>query len=110
MHGRQKNGVNRVTSFTLKLSDQPVITVPADVAHQAGLEEGQIQIILGKRSLTLVPHAPATDYTAHWDAVAATLREQAAQFDLVQEDRRDETYWDIVAPLFEETERTIGSS
>jgi hypothetical protein len=34
--------------------------------------------------------------------MAAKLREQAAQFDLSMESRRDASYWEIVTPLFEE--------
>jgi antitoxin component of MazEF toxin-antitoxin module len=98
-----------MTTLTLQLSDKPVVTLPAELAHQAGLEEGEVQIVLGEHSLTVIPATPSTDYTIRWEAMAATLREQAAQFDFCLEDRRDASYWEIVAPLFEEVERTLGS-
>lgn len=42
--------------------------------------------------------------------MATTLREQAAQFNVTLEDRRDASYWEIVNPLFEEADRMIGSA
>jgi hypothetical protein len=51
----------------------------------------------------MTPITPPTDYTIRWEAMAATLRKQAAQFDLSLQDRRDASYWAIVTPLFEET-------
>jgi hypothetical protein len=52
---------------------------------------------------------PSTDYAILWEAMAATLREQAAQFDFSLEDRRDGSYWEIVNPLLEEVERLASS-
>ncbi len=98
-----------MTTLTLQLSDKPVVTLPAELAHQAGLEEGEVQVVLGERSLTVIPITPSTDYMIRWEAVAATLREQAAQFDLSLEDRRDASYWEIVTPLFEEVEHIVSS-
>lgn len=98
-----------MTTLTLQLSDQPLVTLPAELAQQAGLEEGQVQLILGDHSLTVVPATPPTDYAARWQTVATTLREQAAQFRVSVEDRRDASYWEIVNPLFEETDRIAGS-
>ena len=97
-----------MTTFPLLLSDKSAVVLPAELAHQAGLEEGDVQVILGEHSLTVVPSASATDYTTRWNAVAATLREQAVQFDLSLTDRRDASYWEIVNPLFEEAERMVS--
>jgi antitoxin component of MazEF toxin-antitoxin module len=98
-----------MTTLTLQLSDQPVVTLPAELAHQAGLEEGEVQVILGEHSLTVIPVTPSADYTTRWEAMAATLREQAAQFGFSLEDRRDASYWEIVTPLFQEAERIASS-
>jgi len=97
-----------MTTFPLLLSDKSTVVLPAELAHQAGLEEGDVQVILGEHSLTVIPSASATDYTIRWKAIAATLREQAAQFDLSLTDRRDASYWEIVNPLFEEAERMVS--
>ncbi len=98
-----------MTTLTLQLSDKSIATLPAELAHQAGLEEGKVQVILGEHGLTVIPVTPPTDYTIRWKAMSATLREQAAQFDFSLEDRRDASYWEIVNPLFEETECMVSS-
>jgi 3-polyprenyl-4-hydroxybenzoate decarboxylase len=98
-----------MATLTLQLSDESIVTLPAELARQAGLEEGDVQIVLGEHSLTVIAATASTDYTIRWEAMAATLREQAAQFDFSLEDHRDASYWEIVAPLFEEVERTLGS-
>ena len=97
-----------MTVLTLHLSDQPIITLPAELAHLAGLVEGQVQVISSQKRLTVLPVAVPTDYTVRWEAMAATLREQAAQFDLPLEDRRDAAYWETVAPLFEEAGHLVS--
>jgi len=98
-----------MTTLTLQLSDKAIATLPAELAHQAGLEEGKVQIILGEHSLTVMPIMSPTDYTIRWEAMAATLRKQAAQFSLSLEDRRDASYWKIVNPLFEEARCIVSS-
>lgn len=98
-----------MTVLTLRLSDQPVITLPTEVARLAGLEEGQVQVIFNQQSITVLPITAPTDYTVRWESMAAALREQAAQLDLVPADQRDASYWETVAPLFEEAERLVGS-
>jgi hypothetical protein len=60
---------------------------------------------LSDKSIATIPITLPTGYPVCWKAVAATLREQAAQFDFSLEDRRDASYWEIVTPLFEEAER-----
>jgi hypothetical protein len=95
--------------LTLRLSDQPVITLPTELARRAGLAEGQVQVIPNHRRVTILPIAAPADYTARWESLSVTLREQAAQFDLAPADGRDAAYWETVAPLFEEVERFIGA-
>lgn len=65
---------------------------------------------LTRRAPSPVSPASPADYAIRWEAMQATWREQAAQFDLYQEDRRDASYWEIVTPLFEEAERIVSSS
>jgi len=96
--------------YTLRLSDEPVVALPTDLARQAGLQEGIVQVTLGDHGLTVTPPPTETDYAARWKAMAMTLREQAAQFNVTLEDRRDASYWEIVNPLFEEADRMIGSA
>ena len=98
-----------MATLTLQLSGEPIITLPAELAQRVGLAAGQVRVIPGKQSLTVIPDRPSTDYVTRWEAMAATLREQAAPFDLSLEDGRDASYWEIVSPLFQETERAIGS-
>jgi hypothetical protein len=101
--------MSNMPTLTLELSDAPKVTIPAELAHQAGLEEGQVQVLLGEHSLTVIPLASSADYSSRWQAMAHLFREQAAQFGLSLEDRRDASYWEIVQPLFDEAERIIGS-
>jgi len=98
-----------MTTFILRLSDKSTVTLPVELARQAGLKEGKVQVILGERSLTVLPVTPAAGYAIRWEAMAATLRERATQFDFSPKDRRDASYWEIVNPLFEEAERIASS-
>lgn len=99
-----------MTVLTLRVSDQPVITLPAELARLAGLEEGQVQVIPNEHRVTVLPLSEPTDYAARWESLAAALRENAAQYDLAVADRRDAAYWETVAPLFAEAERAVGSA
>ncbi|PKO21853.1 MAG: hypothetical protein CVU38_12515 [Chloroflexi bacterium HGW-Chloroflexi-1] len=99
-----------MTVLTLRLSNQPVITLPAELARLAGLEEGQVQVISNQQRVTVVPVPVRADYAVQWESMAAILREQATQFDLTPADRRDASYWETVAPLFAEAERLVGSA
>lgn len=49
-------------TLTLRLSDEPIVTVPAELARQVGLEEGEVQVILGEQSLTVMPGTSPEDY------------------------------------------------
>lgn len=95
-------------TVTLQLSDKPVLTIPAELAQQAGLVEGEVQVVVGEHSIVVLPATSSPSYTTLWESLSTTMREQAAQYQLTSEDRRDAEYWEIVAPLFEETERTTG--
>ena len=99
-----------MTVLTLRLSDQPVITLPAELARLAGLEEGQVQVIPNQQRVTVLPMPVPDDYAVQWESMAAILREQAAQLDLTPADHRDASYWATVAPLFAEAERLVGSA
>lgn len=96
-----------MTTLTLQLSDESVVTLPAELAQQAGLTTGEVQIILGNQSIIVAPAFPATDFSTLWDILETSLREQARQFSFSQENHRDAMYWEIVTPLFTEAERTI---
>lgn len=99
-----------MTVLTLRLSDQPVITLPAELARLAGLEEGQVQVIPHQQQVTVIPITASTDYTVRWKVMQAALREQAVQLDLIPADRRDASYWQTVAPLFAEADQLVGSA
>ena len=46
--------------LSLQFSGESSITLPAELARQAGLEEGEVHVILGEHSLTVVsPASPA---------------------------------------------------
>lgn len=98
-----------MTVYTLSFSDDPIVILPADLAQLAGLQEGAIQITPGEHSLTVASATRPTNYAARWEAMRATLREQAAPSGLDLEDRRDEAYWAIVEPLLEDAERWTSS-
>jgi antitoxin component of MazEF toxin-antitoxin module len=97
-----------MATFPLQLSNQASVVLPTELARQAGLEAGEVQVILGAHRLIMLPATPSIPYAKRWEAMSAALREQAVRFDL-SEDRRDADYWNVVAPLFEETERALGS-
>lgn len=99
-----------MTVLTLRLSDQPVITLPAELARLAGLEEGQVRAVPDEHRVTVMPMLVTADYSARWDSLAAVLREQVVQFAPDLTDRRDASYWELVASLFAESERSIGSA
>jgi hypothetical protein len=93
-----------MTTLTLHLPNQPLITLPAELASVLGLREGAVQVIPGQNSLTFLPVIQPADYTARWATISATLHEQTQQLDLAAEDHRDAEYWAIVAPLLEEAQ------
>ncbi len=95
-------------TLTLVLSDDQTIRMPAHLAEQAGLPPGEVRVVLGEHSITLVPAETTSEYAKQWPAVATLLREQAASLGLPPEDGRDQSYWDVVKPLLADTERIVG--
>ena len=99
-----------MTVLTLQLSDNPVITLPSQLARQVGLKAGQVQIIFGKQSLIVTPVAASASKTTDWDAYTTALQELVTPYTFPTEDQRDESYWEIVEPMFEETAHLVSSS
>ena len=56
---------------------------------------------------TLVSRLSDPTIFQKWQSIAAILHEQATQLGLTTEDRRDAAYWEIVEPLFVETDRMM---
>lgn len=56
---------------------------------------------------TLVSRLSDPTIFLRWQAIAAIWHEQATQLGLTTEDRRDAAYWEIVEPLFAETDRMV---
>ena len=98
-----------MTAYTLRFSNEPVVTLPMDLARLAGLREGDVQIVPGNHSVTVTPVVSETDYALRWQVMETSLREQAAHYGLEIEDHRDEEYWAIVGPLLQEAEHWISS-
>lgn len=97
-----------MTAYDMRFSDDPVLVVPAALARVAGLQEGAVQVIPGEHRLTVAAIPAGVDYSAHWQAMALSLREQAAAYGLESEDSRDEEYWAIVGALHEDAERWLS--
>ena len=83
--------------LTVQVSDESIVTLPADLAQQAGLEAGDsVEVVLTEQGLTL---APARDYGRIWQVLERHLRYQAQELGLVRPDRRDDAYWQVVEPM-----------
>ena len=94
-----------MTTLTLQLSDKPVVTLPAELAHQAGLEEGaSVAAMVTAEGVTITP---AHDYAETWRVLENRLRYQATALGLTGPDRRDEAYWQIIEPMLQDLERDI---
>jgi len=93
-----------MTAYTLRFSNEPVVTLPMDLARLAGLREGDVQIVPGNHSVTVTLVETETDYALRWQVMETALHEQAAHYGLEMEDYRDEEYWAIVGPLSTKTE------
>ena len=98
-------------TLTLRLSSEPVITLPTDLAQRAGLAEGtDLQAIVMDREIDLRPTEPAAgDYTVAWSIRRAQLHEHATVLGLYGPDQRDEEYWQIITPLTEELDHELYS-
>lgn len=99
-----------MAAYTLTLSNDPVVILPAELARMAGLQEGAVQVIPGEQSLTVAAAPAAGEYAGRWQIMASALREQAEAYGIESEDRRDEAYWAIVNPLLDDAERWISSA
>ena len=102
-------GADQMSTFTLQLSNEPIITLPADLAQRAGLREGMtFRVIVSAQGLELRPAAQApAAYAADWPARRSQLREHAIALGLHGPDRRDDEYWQIVLPLMEELDHEL---
>ena len=97
-----------MSAIILRLSSEPIIMLPADLAQRAGLQEGAaIQAIVLPGSLELRVANQEAAYQAEWPARRARLRECAAALGLQETDRRDDEYWQIVTPLMEELDHEL---
>jgi len=97
-----------MSTLILQLSNEPIITLPSDLAQRAGLHEGTIlQATVSAEGLELRPAEPVA-YAVGWAARRAQLRERAIALDLYEPDRRDDEYWQIVTPLLEELDHELA--
>jgi len=105
----QRKAHTLMSTLTLQLSNEPMITLPADLAQRAGFQAGaDLQAVIIAGGLELVPADQAMGAcAAAWPARRAQLRERAQSLGLYGPDRRDDEYWQIVAPLMEEFDREI---
>ena len=99
-----------MTVLTLKLSDSPVITLPSQLASQAGLKAGQVQVIFDQQSLLVTPVPASASSPIDWDGYTTALQELVAPYTFPTIDQRDESYWEIVEEKFEETSHLVSSS
>ena len=91
-----------MATLTLQLSNESIITLPAELARQAGLEEGaSVEAWVTTGGLTI---ARAGDYAKSWRALESRLRYQVAALDLSDLDKRDEAYWQIVEPMLQDVD------
>ncbi len=94
-----------MTTFTLQLSNESIVTLPTELAHRIGLEEGDPVVArVTTEGLTITP---ARDYAETWRVMESRLRYQATALELTGPDRRDEAYWQIVEPMLQDLERDI---
>jgi len=94
-------------TFILQLSNESVVTLPAELARQAGLKEGaSVEAVVTAEGLTIFP---AGDYTETWRVLESQMRYQAAALGLGDLDRRDEAYWQIVEPMLQDLERDVSA-
>lgn len=99
-----------MTVLTLQLSDSPVITLPSQLATQFGIKAGQVQVIFNKQRLIVTPVPASPSGPTDWEAYATALQELVTPYTFASVDQRDESYWEIVDPMFEETSHLISSS
>jgi len=96
---------SQMATFSVRLSEESVVILPAEPARRAGLEEGSsVEITVTPEGLTLTP---ARDYARLWHLLEGQLRYWAANLGLIPSDERDDTYWQIVEPMLQDLERDI---
>lgn len=97
-----------MSALILRLSNETVVSLPADLAQRAGWQEGMpLQAVVSDQGLELYPAGQVLPYAADWPIRQAQLRERAAALGLYGPDRRDEEYWQIVSPLMEELDHEL---
>jgi len=98
-----------MSTLSVRLSNEPIITLPADLAQRAGLQEGtQVQAIVSAQGLEFrLAEQPMPSYAIDWPTRRAQLRERAAALGLYEADRLDDEYWQITAPLMEELDHEL---
>ena len=97
-----------MSALILRLSSEPVISLPADLAQRAGWQEGtSLQVVVSAQGLELHPADQVLPDATGWPIRQAQLRERATALGLYEPDRRDEEYWQIVSPLMEELDHEL---
>ena len=99
-----------MTLLTLRLSDQPVITLPADLARLAGLQEGQVQVIPDPQRVTVLPMPAPADYAARGKACPHRSASRPRNSIWLLSTAATPWYWETVAPLFDEAERFVSAA
>jgi antitoxin component of MazEF toxin-antitoxin module len=93
-----------MTTLAVRFSSESVITLPAELARRAGLEEsGPVEVTLTAKGLLLTPATGAQS----WRVLEERLRYQAANLELATSDERDDAYWQIVEPMLQDLEREV---
>lgn len=93
--------------FFIQVSDESTITLPADLAQQAGFQVGDpVEVVLTDQGLTL---APPRDYGRVWQVLEGRLLYQAEELGLIQRDKRDDAYWQVVEPMLQDLERDLSA-
>jgi len=102
-----------MSALILRLSNEPVVSLPADLVQRAGWQDGlPLQAVVSPHGLELRPAGPVMPDAAEWPLASYTtrlaqLREHATALGLYGPDRRDEEYWQIVSPLLEELDHEL---
>jgi hypothetical protein len=97
-----------MSALILRLSNETVVSLPADLAQRAGWQEGTpLQAVVSAHGLELHPAGAVLPDAADWPLRQAQLRERATALGLYEPDRRDQEYWQIVSPLLEELDHEL---
>jgi len=97
-----------MSALILRLSNELIVSLPADLAQRAGWQDGMpLQAVVSAQGLELHPVGQVLPYTADWRIRQAQLRERATALGVYEPDRRDQEYWQIVSPLMEELDHEL---